>query len=80
MKITDECIKVISEKCNQLELISLHGLLGITDKGIDMLASNSSIAKKLNTIDLYACVNIKNKSEDYLLKLFPNLKTFKHFL
>lgn len=68
----------MSQKLNKLELLSLHGLLGITDKTIDYLRANTGIVKNLKTLDVNGCKNVINKDESYLLSKFPNLKCFKY--
>ena len=64
---------------SQLELISLHGILGITDKAINIMSNNKGIKEHLNTIDLCACSNTKNRANEYLKGLFPNLEKYQYF-
>ena len=79
--ITDKSIEyMFSENKNKnLELISLHGILGITDKSIDILKKNEGILKSLNTIDLVACSNVKNRDNNYIKKIFKNVECFQVF-
>ena len=79
--ITDKSIEyMFSENKNKnLELISLHGILGITDKSIDILRKNEGILKSLNTIDLVACSNVKNRDNNYIKKIFKNVECFQVF-
>ena len=81
-KLTDETIKSIflNNPDSKLELISLHGLLGITDKSVDILSNVKGITENLKTIDLNACSNVKDKSEEYLKSKFPKLEKFKYFM
>ena len=70
---------VKDEDSEDLELISLHGILGITDKSIDILKKNEGILKSLNTIDLVACSNVKNRDNNYIKKIFKNVECFQVF-
>ena len=79
--LTDKTIEyMFSENKNQnLELISLHGILGITDKSITILRNNKGIIKNLNTIDLVACSNVKNRDNKYIKNIFKNVECFQVF-
>ena len=79
--LTDKTIEyMFSENKNQnLELISLHGILGITDKSITILRNNKGIIKNLNTIDLVACSNVKNRDNKYIKSIFKNVECFQVF-
>ena len=81
-KVTDKGIKALFGQGVEikLELISLHGLLGITDEGIECMHANRGIVENLNTIDLNACSNVKNRSKEYLLTKFPKLTVFAYFM
>ena len=80
-KLTDDSIKSMFENndSSQLELISLHGILGITDRAIDIMSNNKGIKEHLNTIDLCACSNTKNRTNEYLKGLFPHLVKYQYF-
>ena len=79
--LTDKTIEyMFSENKNQnLELISLHGILGITDKSINILKNNKGIVNNLNTIDLVACSNVKNRDNKYIKNIFKNVECFQVF-
>ena len=79
--LTDKTVEyMFSEDKNQnLELISLHGILGITDKSITILRNNKGIIKNLNTIDLVACSNVKNRDNKYIKNIFKNVECFQVF-
>ena len=79
--LTDKTIEyMFSENKNQnLELISLHGILGITDKSITILRNNKGIIINLNTIDLVACSNVKNRDNKYIKNIFKNVECFQVF-
>ncbi len=72
MNISDETFK--SLKLIKLELLSLHGLLGITDETIDIISCN----KELKTLDTMGCKNIQKNEKEYLITLFPKLSCFKY--
>ncbi|KAL3685798.1 hypothetical protein R1sor_003820 [Riccia sorocarpa] len=74
VRVTDVGLKALARNCKSLEILSLHGLLGVTDEGIEELAKSCS--RTLHTLDVNGCVNIKRRSKDELLQLFPNLTTF----
>jgi len=61
-------------KLKNLELLSLHGILGITDVTIESLADNVN----LKTLDIMGCKNIKNNSKEYLTRKFSKLECFKY--
>ena len=79
--LTDNTVNYLfSEgKNSNLELLSLHGILGITDKSVEILKNNKGILKSLNTIDLVACSNVKNKDNNYLKSIFHKLECFQVF-
>lgn len=78
-KLTDKTIEYLfsKEKNGKLELLSVHGLLGVTDKSINILKGNKGIVENLNTIDLVACSNIKNRRNEDIKKIFPNVTCFQ---
>ena len=59
-----------------LELLSLHGILGVTDETIENISDNVN----LKTLDIMGCKNIKNNSKEYLLRKFTKLECFKYHL
>ena len=79
--LTDNTVYYLfsKDKNPNLELISLHGILGVTDKSIEILKSNKGILKSLNTIDLVACSNIKKRDNDYIKSIFHNVECFQVF-
>jgi F-box/leucine-rich repeat protein 2/20 len=79
--VTDKSIKFLFENNNEskLELFSVHGILGITDESIKILEKNEGVVKNLNAIDIVACINVKNNSNEYLKKKFPKLEVFQVF-
>ena len=79
--LTDNTIDYLfsGDKNKNLELISVHGILGITDKSIEILKNNKGILKSLNSIDLVACSNIKNRDNKYIKNIFHNVECFQVF-
>ena len=78
VKDIDKAFEKLGEEFKQLELLSLHGLLGITDKFVNTLNNNKHIKNTLTTLDIHGCVNAIERSEEYLLSLFPKLVCFKY--
>jgi hypothetical protein len=79
--LTDNTVYYLfnDNKNPNLELISLHGILGITDKTVEILRSNKGILKNLNTIDLVACSNVKKRDNEYIKSIFHNVECFQVF-
>ncbi|CAH9105656.1 unnamed protein product [Cuscuta epithymum] len=75
VRVTDIGVIAIAQGCISLEFLSLFGIVGVTDKSLEALASSCS--KTLTTLDVNGCIGIKNRTRDQLLKMFPNLKCFK---
>ena len=79
--LTDNTVYYLfnADKNPNLELISLHGILGITDKSVEILKNNKGILKNLNTIDLVACSNVKKRNNEYIKSIFHNVECFQVF-
>ncbi|KAJ8464653.1 hypothetical protein OPV22_027205 [Ensete ventricosum] len=75
VRVTDVGVAAIAEGCRSLELLSLYGIVGVTDKCLEALSNSCS--NTLMTLDVNGCVGIKKRSRDDLLKLFPLLRCFK---
>ena len=50
----------------------LHGILGVTDKSVELLATN---CKKLKFFDVNGCGYVNQKSKDHLFSIFPALRS-----
>ncbi|XP_024038436.1 F-box protein At3g58530 isoform X2 [Citrus clementina] len=74
VRITDVGVMAIAEGCSSLEFLSLFGIVGVTDKCLEVLSRFCS--NTLTTLDVNGCVGIK-RSRDELLQLFPHLMCFK---
>ncbi|PON76190.1 LRR domain containing protein [Parasponia andersonii] len=74
-RVTDAGVIAIAEGCTSLELLSLFGIVGVTDKCLEALSRSCS--DKLTTLDVNGCIGIKKRSREDLLQLFPHLKCFK---
>ncbi|XP_044507785.1 F-box protein At3g58530 [Mangifera indica] len=75
VRITDVGVIALAQGCTSLEFLSLFGIVGVTDKCLEVLSSFCS--KTLTTLDVNGCVGIKKRSRDELLQLFPYLRCFK---
>ncbi|CAM8956030.1 unnamed protein product [Rhodiola kirilowii] len=75
VRITDEGVLAIANGCRGLEFLSLFGIVGVTDKCLEVLAKSCS--QSLTTLDVNGCIGIKRRSHDELLQLFPKLTCFK---
>ncbi|XP_031266639.1 F-box protein At3g58530-like [Pistacia vera] len=75
VRITDAGVIVLAQGCTSLEFLSLFGIVGVTDKCLEVLSSFCS--KTLTTLDVNGCVGIKKRRRDELLQLFPYLTCFK---
>ena len=72
VKVTDAGVEAIGTGCRDLELLSLHGILGVTDKSVELLATN---CKKLKFFDVNGCGYVNQKSKDHLFSIFPALRS-----
>ncbi|CAL1372298.1 unnamed protein product [Linum trigynum] len=75
VRITDVGVIAVAEGCRSLEFLSLFGIIGVTDKCLEVLSSCCS--NTLTTLDVNGCIGIKRRSRDELLGLFPYLNCFK---
>ncbi|XP_042406315.1 F-box protein At3g58530-like isoform X3 [Zingiber officinale] len=75
VRVTDMGVIAIAEGCRSLELLSLHGIISVTDACLEALSKFSS--NSLMTLDVNGCVGIKKRSREHLLQLFPLLRCFK---
>ncbi|PKA63837.1 F-box protein [Apostasia shenzhenica] len=75
VRVTDVGVIEIADGCRSLEYLSLFGIVGVTDRCLQVLSNNCS--KTIATLDVNGCIGIKRRSRDELLKLFPRLVCFK---
>ncbi|GLT88354.1 hypothetical protein SLE2022_063840 [Rubroshorea leprosula] len=75
VRVTDTGVITIAEGCTSLEFLSLFGIVGVTDKCLEVLSKSCS--NTITTLDVNGCIGIKRRSREELLKLFPQLKCFK---
>ena len=74
MQLTDKGVTALAAGCPKLELLSLHGLRGVTDASVAALAQRC--ASSLHTLDVSGCVGIAQRDRDSLRQLLPALKCF----
>lgn len=72
-RLTDRGTCALASGCQDLEILSLHGILGITNNTINALAEN---CPSLHSLDINGCVNVQNRSREELKQKLPLLKTF----
>ncbi|KAK9725634.1 hypothetical protein RND81_05G158700 [Saponaria officinalis] len=75
VRITDVGVITLAELCKFLEFLSLFGIIGVTDKSLEALSG--SCRSTLKTLDVNGCINIKRRTREDLLQLFPLLECFK---
>ncbi|KAK8947315.1 F-box protein [Platanthera zijinensis] len=75
VRVTDEGVIRIAEGCRSLEFLSLFGIVGVTDRCLEVLSPCCS--STLTTLDVNGCIGIKRRSRHDLLRLFPYLRCFK---
>lgn len=73
--VTDVGVVAIAQGYRSLELLSLFGIVGVTDACLEALSKSCS--HSLTTLDVNGCIGIKRRSRDDLIKLFPLLSCFK---
>ena len=66
-------VEGISVNLKQLNLLSLFGIITITNDSIDSLADSEN-KQTLETLDVNGCREITKSDESTLKSLFPNLK------
>lgn len=77
VQLTDTGVCPLIAGCKNLQLLSVHGLRGITNHTIDALASHCS--QSLHTLDVHGCVGIDSQGEAmpvYLKHRLPALTGF----
>ena len=74
ISLTDKAIvEGISENLECLELLSVYGLVKITEKSFDALLS-SKIRETLETLDINGCKEIQRSDEATIKSLFPRVR------
>ncbi|KAI3750158.1 hypothetical protein L2E82_20784 [Cichorium intybus] len=75
VRVTDVGVIAIAKGCTSLEYLSLFGIVGVTDKCLEVLSEFCS--NTITTLDVNGCIGIKKRSREELLQLFPYLRCFK---
>lgn len=75
VRVTDVGVVAIAQGCRSLELLSLFGILGVTDTCLEALSKSCS--KSFTTLDVNGCTGIKRRSWHDLIQMFPLLNCFK---
>ncbi|KAL4558158.1 hypothetical protein LXL04_036356 [Taraxacum kok-saghyz] len=75
VRVTDVGVIAIAKGCTSLEYLSLFGIVGVTDKSLEVLSEFCS--NTITTLDVNGCIGIKKRSREELLQLFPYLRVFK---
>uniref|UniRef100_A0A287K4L6 F-box/LRR-repeat protein 15-like leucin rich repeat domain-containing protein n=1 Tax=Hordeum vulgare subsp. vulgare TaxID=112509 RepID=A0A287K4L6_HORVV len=75
VRVTDVGVVAIAQGCRSLQLLSLFGILGVTDACLEVLSK--SCLNSLTTLDVNGCTGIKKRSRNDLIQLFPLLSCFK---
>ncbi|KAK4489681.1 hypothetical protein RD792_000314 [Penstemon davidsonii] len=64
VRISDQGVIAIAQGCRSLEFLSLFGIVGVTDKSLEVLSSSCS--NTLTTLDVNGCIGIKGEEENIL--------------
>lgn len=77
VQLTDEGLAPVVAGCLSLKSLSLHGLRGITNCTIEVLAKHCR--ESLHTLDVHGCIGIKtgeSSVQAYLQKQLPHVTKF----
>eukprot|EP00997_Jenningsia_sp_PLL12_P002994 NODE_1537_length_1133_cov_86.693727_g1250_i0.p4 GENE.NODE_1537_length_1133_cov_86.693727_g1250_i0~~NODE_1537_length_1133_cov_86.693727_g1250_i0.p4 ORF type:complete len:98 (+),score=23.44 NODE_1537_length_1133_cov_86.693727_g1250_i0:789-1082(+) len=72
--LTDNGVCPVIQECTQLQLLSLHGILGVTGRCVEALQQYNR--GPITDIDLVGCTNVPLRSRSELQRLFPSLRRF----
>ncbi|KAK4489682.1 hypothetical protein RD792_000315 [Penstemon davidsonii] len=76
VRISDQGVIAIAQGCRSLEFLSLFGIVGVTDKSLEVLSSSCS--NTLTTLDVNGCIGIKVRElaflQDYLTILHGKIR------
>lgn len=72
--MTDAGVCALAAGCPGLELLSLHGLRGVTDRAVEALAAHC--ARSLHTLDLSGCLGVERRGRQELRAVLPRLRCF----
>lgn len=79
VSLKDDAVLALASVCNVLSLLSLHGIINITDKAVDALAA-SPCATTLTTFDINGCAKVTDyrRNTPRLFDMFPNVKVWSY--
>ena len=74
VKVTDAGVCALVAAGAPLEILSLHGVKGVSDVAIDALADHC--AGTLVALDVRGCIHVAGRAPDALCARLPRLRTF----
>jgi hypothetical protein len=74
VQVTDAGVAALAAGCPGLQLLSLHGLRGVTDRAVDALAAHC--ASSLTALDLSGCLGVARRGRAELRAALPRLTCF----
>ena len=74
VQLTDAAVIALAKCSPNLQLLSLHGIRGITDAAIDALAQHNSAT--LHTLDITGCTGVSTYTRQELQRAFPSVCCF----
>lgn len=79
VSLGDDAVLALASVCSVLSLLSLHGIINITDKAVDALAA-SRCATTLTTFDINGCAKVTDyrRNTSRLFEMFPNVRVWSY--
>ena len=71
IQLTDAAVIALAKGSPHLQLLSLHGIRGITDAAVDALAQHNSAT--LHTLDITGCTGVSRYTRQELHRAFPSV-------
>lgn len=73
--VGDEGVLAVAQACPRLELLSLHGLLGVSDAALDALV-HAPCAATLRALDVRGCKHLSRREPEAIREVLPRVTTF----